>query len=72
MRKLQMELQAKGVERSIIDEVIQGSERHDTEELLKVIAKKAGRYDDQKKLIAYLVRQGFRYDDVHSALNEDA
>ena len=38
--------------------------RDDSEELRKIIARKANRYDDQQKLIQYLVRQGFNYSDV--------
>jgi SOS response regulatory protein OraA/RecX len=34
-----------------------------------VIAKKRSRYDDQK-LMAYLARQGFRYDDIREALDQ--
>ena len=41
-----------------IDEVL--CERDDTEEILKMIAKKRGKYDDGK-LIQYLCRQGFDY-----------
>ncbi|MGV9001462.1 MAG: regulatory protein RecX [Candidatus Saccharimonadaceae bacterium] len=74
LRKLQSELQAKGVERSIIERTLEGTERSDLEELKKIIIKKATRYDDEQKLLAYLMRQGFRYDDVKEALrtlNED-
>lgn len=70
-RKLQTELQAKGVDKAIIEEVLQDSDRSDKDELRKVIAKKAKRYDDEQKLMAYLMRQGFRYDDVKEALQEN-
>lgn len=70
-RKLQAELQAKGVERSIVDRVIGSTDRIEHDELRKVIAKHARRYDDEQKLIAYLARQGFRYDDIKEALRED-
>lgn len=68
LRKLRTELQAKGVDKAIIDEVLIESDRSDTDELQKIIAKKARRYDDEQKLVAYLMRQGFRYDDVKQAL----
>lgn len=67
-RKLQSEMQAKGIDRSLIEQMLETSERSDTEELQKIIAKKASRYDDERKLMAYLMRQGFRYDDVKEAL----
>ena len=68
MRKLQMELRGKGVDTTIIEQVLDSTERADSDELQKIIAKKASRYDDVQKLTAYLVRQGFRYDDVKEAL----
>ena len=67
-RKLQAELSAKGVDRSLVDVILGDSERSDVEELQKIIAKKASRYDDEQKLIAYLARQGFSYDDIKQAI----
>lgn len=71
IRKLQAELTSKGVSRSIVDRLIAESDRNDSDELSKVIAKKAHRYDDQAKLIHYLARQGFGYDDIKQALDND-
>jgi regulatory protein len=70
-RKLQAELQTKGINRSIIDNLLASSERSDGDELQKIIAKKRNRYDDEQKLIAYLARQGFSYDDIKYALGSD-
>lgn len=67
-RKLQMELMAKGVERSVIEHVLGLTERSDQDEIQKIIAKKARRYSDEQKLMTYLVRQGFSYDDVEQAI----
>ena len=53
-----MELIKKGISKEIIDEVLGG--RNDEEEILKIIAKKRAKYDDDK-LIQYLCRQGFPY-----------
>lgn len=69
-RKLQAELRAKGVDLAIIEQALAQSERIDEDELQKVIAKKRSRYPDEQKLMQYLVRQGFRYDDVKEALSE--
>lgn len=69
LRKLRGELLLKGVDKAIVEQVFESSDRSDNEELLKVIAKKAPRYDDEQKLIAYLMRQGFRFDDIKAALN---
>lgn len=69
-RKLIAELRAKGIEQSIIDDMLAESGRSDDDELKKVLAKKRPKYDDETKLIAYLARQGFSYDDIKSALSE--
>ena len=67
-RKIIAELRTKGVESSIIDHHVQESDRTDEDELKKVIAKKASRYSDPQKLMQYLARQGFGYDDIKHAL----
>jgi regulatory protein len=69
-RKLQAELASKGVDRSIVDSLLSDTDRTDEDELKKIIEKKAGRYDDDQKLIAYLARQGFGYDDIKQALED--
>lgn len=71
LRKLTAELRAKGVESSIIEQALSDGERSDDDELRKVIAKKRNRYDTEQKLIAYLARQGFGYDDIKSALQDE-
>lgn len=57
-KRLKMELIKKGISSDIIDEVL--DLRNDEEEILKIIAKKRAKYDDEK-LINYLVRQGFSF-----------
>ena len=69
IKKLRLELQQKGVARSVIDQVVEDSNRGDDQEIKKIIAKKAKRYTDQQKFIAYLLRQGFLYDDILRELN---
>ena len=68
LRKLRSELSAKGVNAAIIDEVIADTDRSDENEIDKIIEKKYQRYDDQQKLMAYLARQGFGYDDIKEAI----
>jgi len=70
-RKLIAELRSKGIEQSIIDSVMQNSPREEKSEIQKVLAKKRHKYDDEKKLITYLMRQGFAYDVIREALAED-
>jgi regulatory protein len=71
-RKLQSELMAKGVNRSIIEQALLNSNRTDNTELMKVIAKKRSRYPDEQKLMQYLARQGFSYDDIKHALDSSS
>ena len=71
LRKLTNELRIKGVESSIIDHVMSESSRNDGEEIKKIIAKKQSKYPDQQKLIAYLARQGFAYDEIKTALADE-
>ncbi len=71
LRKLEAELRAKGVAPEIIHQTIQNSTRDEKGELQKIIAKRASKYDDPKKLMAYLACQGFSYDDIQSALSGD-
>ncbi len=70
-RRLRQELASKGVDKAVIDQVLQDSERNDNDELMKVIEKKRNRYDDDMKLMQYLARQGFSYDDIKDALKKD-
>jgi regulatory protein len=69
-RKLEAELRVKGVDLQIIEKHLADSARTDDDELRKVIAKKSGRYSDPQKLMRYLARQGFSYDDIKSALQD--
>jgi regulatory protein len=68
-RKLQAELAGKGVDRRIVDALLSETDRTDDDEILKIIEKKASRYNDDQKLTAYLARQGFGYDDIKQALD---
>lgn len=67
-KRLRIELMRKGVTKEIIDEVLSG--RDDEEEARKIIAKKRGKYDDEK-LVAYLCRQGFTYDLAKRLVEKD-
>lgn len=70
-RKLSAELSAKGVDRIIIDRLLSETERDDITELQKIIDKKRPRYNDAQKFMSYLARQGFSYDDIKTALEQD-
>ena len=68
-RKLVSELKLKGVDNSIINQILDDSERSDSDEIIKIITKKMSQYTDEKKLIAYLARQGFGYEEIKQALS---
>lgn len=70
-RKLQAELRTKGVEDGIIERYLADTTRTDEDELAKIIAKKRNRYPDDQKLMQYLARQGFSYDNIKSGLSTD-
>lgn len=71
LRRLQAELAQKGVSRDISDAVLAESSRSDESEIQKVINKKRNSYKTEEKLIGYLARQGFSYDDIKKALSSD-
>jgi len=58
--RLRKDLSAKGISKSLIDEVLSSSSRDNRSEIIKMIKKKRTKYSDSK-LIAYLARQGFDY-----------
>ncbi len=66
-KRLQLELAKKGVAKEVIDQVL--DIRNDEEEIKKIIAKKANRYDEEK-LINYLIRQGFPFETVRSLVRD--
>lgn len=74
LRRLKLELLQKHVSKEIIDAVLEADEADDQEALKHTIAKKRtqSRYQDQEKLIAYLLRQGYNYHDVKQALEEES
>ena len=72
IRKMKVELKKKGISDTAIEKVLSEDENFDElVSLRNLIAKKHNRYDDEQKLIAYLARQGFSYDDIRSAINSD-
>jgi regulatory protein len=71
-RFIRSELVKKGVAREIIDEVMSETANDEEERLKELVAKKAklSRYQDKTKLMQYLVRQGFGYDDIKRVISE--
>lgn len=71
IKKLKSELFSKGVSSDIIEQVLSESNRNDEDEIQKIIAKKAKRYTDEQKLIAYLARQGFSFGEIKKAISKE-
>lgn len=70
-RRLLQELQQKHISSQIITEVLAQDQTDELEVLKTVIEKKRSqnRYKDNKKLMQYLLRQGFSYNDVVSVVD---
>lgn len=71
-RRLQMELRQKRVTNDVINEVLAEDETDERQVLRDLVDKKCQqtKYQDSQKLIAYLMRQGFSYDDIRSVLDD--
>lgn len=70
-RKLIVELRQKGIPGDIIEQTLERSEEYNEQQALaELVDKKKARYPDRNKFTAYLLRQGFRYDDVKQVLTE--
>lgn len=69
-RRLTAELRQKGVASPHIEQAFESEGYDETEALREIIAKKRKqvRYQDARKLMQYLVRQGFSYDVIKQAL----
>jgi regulatory protein len=69
-RKLEQELRAKGVDQEVIATLLQNNNDQEVNNLKELIAKKRRltRYQDETKLIQYLLRQGFNYDDIKECI----
>lgn len=68
MRKIKSELALKGIDSSIVERVFSEIDRSDDEEILKIIRKKASKYEDRQKFMRYLASQGFSYDTITAGL----
>jgi len=71
-RRLSQELRQKRVNDDIIQSVLAGDETDELEVLRELIEKKRKqtKYQDDTKLMQYLARQGFGYDQIKQAITE--
>lgn len=74
LRRLTQELRTKRVPEEIITQVLAEDETDDRAVLHDIIARKSQqtRYRDPQKLIQYLARQGFSYEDIKAAMESEA
>jgi regulatory protein len=69
-RRLSMELRQKRVSDDVIDQVLSQDETDEREVLRELVERKRKqtKYQDNLKLMQYLSRQGYNYDDIKSAI----
>jgi regulatory protein len=72
-KKLRLELRQKKVNSEVIQTVLAEDETDERQLLRDLVEKKRkiSRYQDDQKLMMYLARQGFTYDDIKAALARD-
>lgn len=70
-RKLWAELKQKRVNEEIIQQVLQNDETNEIDVIEELIRTKSRqtRYQDKQKLLQFLVRQGFNYEDIKQAFS---
>ena len=72
-RRLVQELRQKHIADEIIEEVMVADPADEVEMLKELVERKRrqAKYHDDQKLMQYLARQGFSYDDIRSALSRE-
>lgn len=71
--RLSQELAAKGVARDVVDSALGGVESTQELDTLKALIERknrSGGYSDERKLLAYLQRQGYRWDLIKEAVKQ--
>jgi regulatory protein len=72
-RKLWQELKQKGLSDEIINSSLEQANINENQNLQAVVNKKRrlSRYQDDQKLIEFLLRQGFNYDEIKTVMSEE-
>jgi regulatory protein len=70
LKKMKFELKRRGIAEDIIDKTLNAAEEYDQSAALKQLIAKKGASYETPKLINYLLRQGFCYQDIMVALKE--
>lgn len=73
-RKLAMELRQKRIADDVISEVLGSDDQNDRHALRELVERKRrqNKYHDKLKLMQYLSRQGFNYDDIKAAIEDSS
>lgn len=69
-RRLQQELRQKRIADDVIATILDEDQTDDRAVLKELIERKKARYPDKLKLMQYLARQGYNYDDIKAVLEE--
>jgi len=67
--QIKSELKKKGLANSLIEEVLEKSDRHDSVEIIKIYNRKKNKYDSEK-MKSYLASKGFKYADIVDVLTQ--
>lgn len=72
-RKMQAELLKRHIDRQVIGKYLSHNRENEQSALARLIASKRrqSKYKDDQKLMQYLARSGFNYDDIKSALKSE-
>ena len=72
-RRLMQELRQKRIADDVIQQVLAEDETDDRNVLRELVERKRrqSKYQDNLKLMQYLARQGFSYDDIKAALADE-
>ncbi len=75
LMRIRQELQRRGIEQEVINEMLSSTETDNGEALKSLIKERSQRLDlsDRKqkdRLVGWLVRRGYRFDEIYSALRE--
>lgn len=72
-RKMTLELRKKRIASELIEDALGQDSGAERLALIEVVAKKRrqSKYEDDNKLMQYLARQGFNYDDIKAVLKQD-
>lgn len=73
-RRLEQELKQKRVGDQTIEEVLAEDDTNDLDTLRQLVEQKRrqSRYQDNQKLMQYLARQGYRYEDIKTVLDNES